>query len=365
MTTARTDAEDARWRLVRESGLREVTWASPTIFVLLLVFGVVDTASHLDDGSATWRLLSSLVPALLCGALAGLLRAVDVPAEFSGLLFVLVSLAVGASLWFTYLKTGFDTDLSYLMILIVFVGSIAISMGEFVAVVLSLSAGTLASVVWLQSSGQGEAHADRWLMVVLVALSASTSIHLARRRSLSHMASLQLILEQQVAEDVLTGLTTRRGLSSAFPLLRAQAQRLNLPMFALFVDVDGLKAVNDLAGHDAGDLVIGASGAAVRKHCRASDLVVRWGGDEFVVVGLGEGPILERFEQTVADELRTNNPAPETWDAWVSIGSVTRPAVDLDLAALITAADAEMYRRRSARRSLSATDGQVPTASVN
>ncbi|MSV43249.1 MAG: diguanylate cyclase [Actinobacteria bacterium] len=344
------DIIDARRRVMRQAGMREIRWVAPAMGSLLVVFGILDSMSHLDDGSSMWRLVSSLLPALLCAALVALLHVVRVADRYSGLLFTVVAMAVGASLVYTYSRTAFDSDLCYLVIMVIFAGAFAISMVEFIASVTSLGGAALVAVVLVDSQVAGDGHTERWFMLLLVAAVASTSIHLARSRALDHLADTQIALEQQVSEDVLTGLATRRGLTNLFPVLRAQAERLRLPVFAMFVDVDGLKGVNDRAGHDAGDLVIAAAGDAIRRLCRASDLVVRWGGDEFVVVGIGDGPLLETLEQAIAEGFSRANPAPEVWGGWLSVGSAARPAVDVSLAHLIELADADMYRRRALRR---------------
>jgi diguanylate cyclase (GGDEF)-like protein len=148
----------------------------------------------------------------------------------------------------------------------------------------------------------------------------------------------------------LTGLTSRRGLDRAFPSLREQAAQNSAPMFALFVDIDGLKAVNDVAGHDVGDTVIDAVAAALRQHCRRNDLVCRWGGDEFVVVGVGDGPDPARLELILADHLAVVNPAPQVWSGRVSVGRTITPAPTAELLALLGAADDDMYARREERR---------------
>lgn len=89
--------------------------------------------------------------------------------------------------------------------------------------------------------------------------------------------------------DPLTGLLNRRGFllvsSHECRLARRHRQRI----LVLFIDVDGLKQVNDSAGHAAGDSLLVQVAAALRSACRESDLVGRWGGDEFVVLAVDAG----------------------------------------------------------------------------
>ena len=119
-------------------------------------------------------------------------------------------------------------------------------------------------------------------------------------------------------------------------------RRHPVAMFAAFIDIDGLKAVND-----RGDAVIQKVAQALQAVTRPGDLVVRYGGDEFIVIGLGEAPdpdaLRERVIATVAQ------PSPIAgWDGTVSVG--TCGSVDGDVAGMIRGADEAMYARRNRSR---------------
>jgi diguanylate cyclase (GGDEF)-like protein len=64
----------------------------------------------------------------------------------------------------------------------------------------------------------------------------------------------------------------------------ARARREGHPLVAAYIDVDGLKAINDERGHAAGDTVLGSVAKGIRHHMRPYDLLVRLGGDEFLCV---------------------------------------------------------------------------------
>lgn len=91
-------------------------------------------------------------------------------------------------------------------------------------------------------------------------------------------------LEARSATDPLTGLANRRSLDERLAYDLARAGREGSPLAFLLVDVDGLKAVNDLGGHEAGDAALRAVAESLRRSCRATDFAARLGGDEFAVV---------------------------------------------------------------------------------
>jgi diguanylate cyclase (GGDEF)-like protein len=84
--------------------------------------------------------------------------------------------------------------------------------------------------------------------------------------------------------DPLTGLYNRRYLEQRLAGEVARAQRHRQPLSFLFVDADHFKRVNDTYGHDAGDRVLVHLGAYLKRLLRASDIAVRYGGEEFAMV---------------------------------------------------------------------------------
>lgn len=84
--------------------------------------------------------------------------------------------------------------------------------------------------------------------------------------------------------DPLTGLANRRGGDAALARELSRSRRSGTPLSIAMLDVDEFKAVNDALGHDVGDAVLAAVAAALVAHARTTDTVVRWGGEEFLVV---------------------------------------------------------------------------------
>lgn len=110
------------------------------------------------------------------------------------------------------------------------------------------------------------------------ALQAATVLYgLLSRRYLSELA----------LSDALTGLGNRHALEENFIKIKAQAERLDLPLTLIYWDMDGLKRLNDQHGHAAGDQALKILATALRSTFRQEDQAFRIGGDEFVSLHMG------------------------------------------------------------------------------
>ncbi len=121
----------------------------------------------------------------------------------------------------------------------------------------------------------------------------------------------------------------------------ARARRTEQPLVLAFIDVDGLKAINDARGHAAGDRMLVEVAATLRKQMRPYDLLIRYGGDEFVCVlsGLTMDAATERLA-TLNDLLAE---APEHGS--ITIGLAEMEAED-STEDLLVRADMALYRKR-------------------
>jgi len=91
-------------------------------------------------------------------------------------------------------------------------------------------------------------------------------------------------LKAAAIRDPLTSLLNRRTLETELKQLMAQHQRHHVPFSLLMVDVDRFKAINDTWGHLAGDAVLRVISQALAENVRDADLVIRFGGDEFLII---------------------------------------------------------------------------------
>jgi PleD family two-component response regulator len=97
-------------------------------------------------------------------------------------------------------------------------------------------------------------------------------------------ACLFATVQQLATTDELTGVHNRRHFTAAATTQLEVAQRGHRPMTAMMVDIDHFKRVNDTYGHAAGDEVIRAVAAVLRRNVRHPDIFGRYGGEEFAVV---------------------------------------------------------------------------------
>lgn len=170
-----------------------------------------------------------------------------------------------------------------------------------------------------------------------------------RHRLASALRSLSLV-------DDLTGLYNRRGFLDLGEQHLKLARRSGRAVLLVYVDVDGLKVINDTLGHLAGDRALVQTANVIRDTFRQSDIVGRLGGDEFAVMALeasedNEDHLSRRLREGV-DEV--NRRGEEPFQLSISLGTARfagegRPR----LAELLALADQAMYMEKRAKRAAS------------
>ena len=147
-------------------------------------------------------------------------------------------------------------------------------------------------------------------MVIVVLLSStflttrvqSTREHLRRQKA--ELAQALEQIRQLATHDDLTGLLNRRAMLDRMQLEQRRSLRSGSPLLIALLDIDHFKVVNDTHGHAAGDLVLQSFADTVRRNVRDTDVLARWGGEEFVLL-LCDTPaadavaLMERLRQAV------------------------------------------------------------------
>jgi diguanylate cyclase (GGDEF)-like protein len=185
------------------------------------------------------------------------------------------------------------------------------------------------------------------LAVVALAAAAAAAAFLAARRG-RRQARAIAVAERAAATDPLTGVLNRRGFGEAVERELARARRHDHPFAFAYLDVRGLKTVNDSDGHLVGDEVIKQVAILLRDCARAGDVVGRLGGDEFALL-LAEQSA--GGAASVAERLRAHVPARRAalgtdfpWD--LTIGTASYPEDGKSLETLLLVADRRLYAQR-------------------
>jgi diguanylate cyclase (GGDEF)-like protein len=194
--------------------------------------------------------------------------------------------------------------------------------------------------------GHESSHGLSWSVAVGVALVAAAHTMRSRRKNASILAESMITVERMATVDPLTGLLNRRGLAQEVRFVRGVARRAKDPFFAIFVDVGGLKQINDIHGHSVGDKLLIAVADALRNVARETDLACRWGGDEFLVVGAGARPEPEAVSRRLLSVMDASK-LPRDWDPVLWVGAAESANLDEDLREVIIRADEDLYANRS------------------
>ncbi|MBN2085231.1 MAG: diguanylate cyclase [Anaerolineales bacterium] len=173
----------------------------------------------------------------------------------------------------------------------------------------------------------------------------------------AHDISERKETEQELRElslaDELTGLNNRRGFTMLADQLIRVALRMKLDALLFYLDLDGLKWINDNLGHAAGDRALVETGELLKKSFRSADILARLGGDEFVVLAIesaenSDPTMLARLEE----RLQSQNARPgRDYELSLSIGTARfeweKPS---SIESLMDEADKRMYQRKQIKK---------------
>lgn len=157
-------------------------------------------------------------------------------------------------------------------------------------------------------------------------------------------------LERLADRDPLVPLANRRAFMRELERFNDLAERYGTPSSVIYLDVDGMKRVNDDFGHAAGDSILIAVAETLLANIRASDVAGRLGGDEFGVIlahmneemaGGKAGSLADIIASTRVEHAGTAIPVSVSWGVFTFTG-------ETDISAALEAADKAMYARKRA-----------------
>jgi diguanylate cyclase (GGDEF)-like protein len=180
-----------------------------------------------------------------------------------------------------------------------------------------------------------------WLLFLLTGVACLAS--------LSQLAFIIALVGQSI-HDPLTGAFSRRSGEEMLEVLLSYARRNHSALSLAFVDIDHFKSVNDQHGHEAGDQVLQQLGRALSGRLRSGDILVRWGGEEFLLIMPNTDCRQARrvLERLLRDGLGLR---PDGTPLTASIGLVEtlNDCID-DAKTLVERADARMYQAKQQGR---------------
>lgn len=161
------------------------------------------------------------------------------------------------------------------------------------------------------------------------------------------------LLKEQSIKDPLTGLYNRRFLEETINTITAQIKRRGTTLGILLIDIDYFKQINDVYGHDAGDKVLVEVAKTIKSSIRESDIAVRYGGEEFLVLLMDVQPgysvhVAEKIRMAV--ESKVIDIGTAQLKRTISIGVSEFPADTDRIWQCIKFADIALYRAKEAGR---------------
>ncbi|MET0864977.1 MAG: GGDEF domain-containing protein [Nakamurella sp.] len=296
-------------------------WASSTLAaVTSVVLGLAFLL--LRSGRGEFMREHSLIFGTIVGALVGLnplvyILGTQITYPAIGMLLVIVGVGGMVHDWFAAIVVILLLDLVWILCAVAFGLPAGIAPATFVSQILKANA----------------------LAIVL---------NIARTRTVHRFEQARLEVHRMANTDELTGLANQRGLLEVARSVPDREDKVGRPrdLAVVYVDVDGLKSINDAHGHAAGDALIRATGNVLRGAFRPDDTIARVGGDEFAI-------LLDDVHPGLIQELvgRTHEHlAVAGISASIGTASATSGAAGFDLPDLLARADAAMYAVKVARK---------------
>jgi diguanylate cyclase (GGDEF)-like protein len=326
---------------------RALPAVAASLAVVALVF-VVEPVLALSGQSRTLMVALGAGSSVVLGALALVSWRRPLPDGMAHpATAVALALLVGDAV--TYLVVAEEPRQTSTVLLLVAASGVLLVSLRWLVATLYLAWGAWVVGVSLIGPGPGWLHyATGMVLATVLALVANLVV----RRAVGELAAIRSESDAAAVRDALTGIANRRGLAMVGAQIVELARRQGDAVHCIFVDIDDLKSVNDSLGLAAGDTVLVSVAEAMRSVTRSTDVVARWGGDEFCLVGPGPGMSPLELERRIRESVQLDPPVPEsTWSPRVSAGgAMLAPWDSGTLDTLLGKADQEMHLRRSLRR---------------
>ena len=159
-------------------------------------------------------------------------------------------------------------------------------------------------------------------------------------------------MRYQATHDGLTGLANYREFLETLEHEVRRAERAHHSFAVILLDLDDLKHINDSPGHLAGNRALKRLAAAMKAHCRSTDVAARYGGDEFAIVLIDADPGMARqIAERMESALRNDQEEPRLS---ASIGISVYPDDGRTAQELLEAADQRLYKRKHASKASTA-----------
>lgn len=200
--------------------------------------------------------------------------------------------------------------------------------------------------------------AVKWVRILAFPVEGEARTLAVIVRDITARKAAEAQLREEASRDSLTDLFNRRGLERVVAPALADTLEGDRPDVLLYIDLDGLKQINDTLGHAEGDLALQTVARLLRETMRAGDAIARLGGDEFVIYApagpaavAGHDALM--LKERVQAALQTDNHRARvdgrSYDIRASIGAVT-VAPGETLEAILTRADRELYNEKREHR---------------
>lgn len=167
------------------------------------------------------------------------------------------------------------------------------------------------------------------------------------------VADLQLLLQEQAVRDPLTSLYNRRYMQESLPRDLSRNKRDGHPLALIMLDLDHFKSVNDTYGHAVGDEVLKTMSAILMRGARESDMICRYGGEEFLIALPSMSPD-QALKRVQAWRLELAQTETRVGDAVVTVtfsaGIAVFPMHGGDIATLVARADEALYQSKDQGR---------------